>query len=105
VVIDAVEPHLDAAIAYLKEKGLRVLAGPTLFPDGPVAGLRFNYFLDPWGNHLELYAGAWELPTLGTVAAPNAVLIRPDGYVAWVGTGTDDGLRDALTTWFGPPTR
>ena len=47
------------------------------------------------------YAGAWELPVLGAVAAPAAVLIRPDGYVAWVGDGTDRGLRDALTTWFG----
>jgi 2-polyprenyl-6-methoxyphenol hydroxylase-like FAD-dependent oxidoreductase len=49
------------------------------------------------------YAGDWELPALGRVAAPTAVLIRPDGYVAWVGNGTDDGLRDALTTWFGSP--
>jgi hypothetical protein len=30
------------------------------------------------------------------------VLIRPDGYVAWVGDGTPTGLGDALTTWFGP---
>jgi 2-polyprenyl-6-methoxyphenol hydroxylase-like FAD-dependent oxidoreductase len=45
--------------------------------------------------------GDWELPVLGHVAAPAAVLIRPDGYVAWVGDGTDAGLRDALTTWFG----
>ncbi len=47
------------------------------------------------------YIGVWELPALGQVAAPTAVLIRPDGYVAWVGSGTDTGLRDALTTWFG----
>jgi len=37
------------------------------------------------------------------VAAPTAVLIRPDGYVAWVGDRTQRGLTDALTTWFGPP--
>jgi 3-(3-hydroxy-phenyl)propionate hydroxylase len=49
------------------------------------------------------YTGAWELPVLGAVAAPTAVLIRPDGYVAWVGEGTDAGLRDALSRWFGPP--
>jgi 3-(3-hydroxy-phenyl)propionate hydroxylase len=48
------------------------------------------------------YDGEWVLPVLGDVAAPAAVLIRPDGYVAWVGDGTDTGLRDALTTWFGP---
>jgi hypothetical protein len=46
--------------------------------------------------------GDWELPVLGQVEAPAAVLIRPDGYVAWVGDGTDTGLRNALTTWFGP---
>ncbi len=49
------------------------------------------------------YAGTWELPALGAVTAPGAVLIRPDGYVAWVGDGTQLGLADALTTWFGPP--
>jgi 3-(3-hydroxy-phenyl)propionate hydroxylase len=49
------------------------------------------------------YAGVWELPVFGEVAAPTAVLIRPDGHVAWVGDGTDQGLREALTTWFGPP--
>jgi 2-polyprenyl-6-methoxyphenol hydroxylase-like FAD-dependent oxidoreductase len=45
------------------------------------------------------YDGDWELPVLGRVEAPAGVLIRPDGYVAWVGDGTDAGLRDALTTW------
>jgi 2-polyprenyl-6-methoxyphenol hydroxylase-like FAD-dependent oxidoreductase len=49
------------------------------------------------------YDGPWELPAIGPVAAPAAVLIRPDGYVAWVGEETDVGLADALTTWFGPP--
>jgi 3-(3-hydroxy-phenyl)propionate hydroxylase len=44
--------------------------------------------------------GEWELPVLGVVSAPTAVLIRPDGYVAWVGDGTDVGLTDALATWF-----
>jgi hypothetical protein len=48
--------------------------------------------------------GTWELPVLGEVAAPAAVLIRPDGYVAWVGDPTQPELADALTTWFGRPT-
>jgi 3-(3-hydroxy-phenyl)propionate hydroxylase len=61
-----------------------------------------------WADRVRLidasYEGEWELPVLGTVTAPTAVLVRPDGYVAWVGDGTDRGLTDALTTWFGPPT-
>ena len=48
------------------------------------------------------YDGAWELPALGAVTAPTAVLVRPDGHVAWVGEGTHAGLADALHTWFGP---
>jgi len=47
------------------------------------------------------YDGPWELPGLGTVAAPAAVLIRPDGHVAWAGDGGERGLAAALTTWFG----
>ncbi|HLK92350.1 MAG TPA: FAD-dependent monooxygenase [Polyangia bacterium] len=61
----------------------------------------------PWTDRVQRvearYAGAWELPVLGAVAAPTAVLIRPDGYVAWVGEGANGGLREALTTWFGAP--
>jgi 2-polyprenyl-6-methoxyphenol hydroxylase-like FAD-dependent oxidoreductase len=63
----------------------------------------------PWSDRVRRvdarYAGVWELPVLGAVAAPAAVLIRPDGHVAWVGDGTDNGLRDALITWFGPAPR
>jgi 3-(3-hydroxy-phenyl)propionate hydroxylase len=51
------------------------------------------------------YGGAWELPVIGAVAPPSAVLIRPDGYVAWVGTGSAVGLRDAMAAWFGSPAR
>jgi hypothetical protein len=63
--------------------------------------------ITPWADRVQRidarYARVWELPVLGAVAAPAAVLIRPDGHVAWVGQGADHGLRDALTTWFGPP--
>jgi 2-polyprenyl-6-methoxyphenol hydroxylase-like FAD-dependent oxidoreductase len=65
--------------------------------------------ITPWANRVQLvdasYSGEWELPVLGVVTAPTAVLIRPDGYVAWVGDGTDTGSREALTTWFGTPRR
>jgi 2-polyprenyl-6-methoxyphenol hydroxylase-like FAD-dependent oxidoreductase len=68
-------------------------------------GERWAFDASPWSDRVVAvdaqYGGEWELPVLGHVAAPTAVLIRPDGYVAWVGDGTDTGLRDALTTWFG----
>jgi 3-(3-hydroxy-phenyl)propionate hydroxylase len=64
--------------------------------------------ITPWADRVQLidakYVGIWELPVLGAVTAPTAVLIRPDGHVAWVGDRPPLGLHDALTTWFGPPT-
>ena len=67
-----------------------------------------SFDITPWADRVQLidasYEGEWELPVLGAVAAPTAVLIRPDGYVAWVGAPADPGLTDALNSWFGPPT-
>ena len=64
--------------------------------------------ITPWVDRVQLidakYVGTWELPALGAITAPAAVLIRPDGYVAWVGDRTHLGLHEALTTWFGPST-
>jgi len=61
----------------------------------------------PWGDRVQRvdaeYAGAWELPVLGAVPAPSAALVRPDGYVAWVGDHSGAGLADALATWCGAP--
>src|SRR5215211_3169425 len=66
-----------------------------------------GFDMAPWADRVQLvdaeFVGTWELPALGAVTAPAAVLIRPDGYVAWVGDPTELGLADALTTWFGPP--
>jgi 3-(3-hydroxy-phenyl)propionate hydroxylase len=61
----------------------------------------------PWADRVQQvdarYAGPWELPVLGSVPAPTAVLVRPDGHVAWLGDETRRGLAGSLTTWFGPP--
>lgn len=60
----------------------------------------------PWADRARLveatYDGRWELPVLGEVDAPGAVLIRPDGYVAWAGDLDSPELPQALATWFGP---
>ena len=78
-------------------------ARPVLFNLGEPGG----FDISPWAGRVLVidaeYRGDWELPVLGHVSAPAAALIRPDGHVAWVGDGTDTGLRDALTTWFGSP--
>jgi 3-(3-hydroxy-phenyl)propionate hydroxylase len=70
-------------------------------------GASGSFDITLWADRVQLidaeYSGIWELPALGTVTAPTAVLIRPDGYVAWVGDLTQVGLADALTTWFGLP--
>jgi 3-(3-hydroxy-phenyl)propionate hydroxylase len=98
-------PDLDLVTA---DGPLRVFtllhdAKPVLLNLGEPGG----FDIAPWADRVKLieaeYVGPWELPVLGAVTAPTAVLIRPDGYVAWVGDGTDTGLRDALTTWFGAP--
>lgn len=78
-------------------------AQPVLLNLGEPGGVDIT----PWADRVQLvdatYLGTWELPALGAVTPPAAVLIRPDGYVAWVGDRTQAGLADALTTWFGPP--
>jgi 3-(3-hydroxy-phenyl)propionate hydroxylase len=66
-----------------------------------------DFDITPWADRVQqidaTYKGEWELPVLGAVSTPTAVLIRPDGYVAWVGEPADPGLGDALTRWFGAP--
>jgi len=65
-----------------------------------------EFDLSPWSNRVQFveahYDGRWELPVLGAIPAPKAVLVRPDGHVAWVGEKTDPTLVEALTKWFGP---
>src|SRR4051794_3626084 len=78
-------------------------ARPVLLNLGEPGG----FDITPWADRVQLidaeYVGTGELPALGAVPAPTAVLIRPDGHVAWVGGPTEPGLTDALATWFGRP--
>jgi hypothetical protein len=96
-------PDLDLVTANgpLRVFALLHEARPVLLNFGEPGGLDIT----PWRDRVQLinakYGGPWELPVIGAVPAPTAVLIRPDGHVAWVGDGTDTGLRDALTTWIG----
>jgi len=98
-------PDLDLETADGPRRVFTLLhaARPVLLDLGGNGGLD----IAPWADRVALVAataaGPWELPVLGAVAAPDAVLLRPDGYVAWVGDGTDAGLHAALTTWFGTP--
>jgi 2-polyprenyl-6-methoxyphenol hydroxylase-like FAD-dependent oxidoreductase len=98
-------PDLDLVTAKGPLRMFTLLHGaqPVLLDLGEPGG----FDITPWADRVQLidanHPGAWELPALGSVTAPTAVLIRPDGYVAWVGDGTQRGLTDALTSWFGSP--
>jgi len=95
--------ELDTARGAVRVFELLHAAEPVLLDLGEPGAL------DPagWQDRVRLvearYEGDWELPVLGAVDPPSAVLIRPDGYVAWVGNGSPAGLRESLTRWFGAP--
>jgi hypothetical protein len=97
-------PDLDLVTADGPLRVFQLLhdAKPVLVNLGRPAG----FDITGWADRVQLldasYEGEWELPVLGAVSAPTAVLIRPDGYVAWVGDRTSLGLPQALGTWFGP---
>ena len=99
-------PDLDLVTANGPLRVFTLLhdARPVLLNLGEPGG----FDITPWADRVQLidaeHVGTWELPVLGAVTAPTALLIRPDGYVAWVGDLTHRGLPDALTNWFGPPT-
>ncbi len=98
-------PDLDLVTANGPLRVFTLLhdARPVLLNLGEADG----FDITPRADRVQLidvrYLGRWELPAIGAVTAPTAVLVRPDGYVAWVGDLTLPGLADALTTWFGPP--
>jgi len=96
-------PDLDLVTAAGPSRAFGLLhqARPVLLNFGSPGAID----IAGWADRLRLvdarHEGVWDLPVVGVVPAPSAVLIRPDGYVAWVGESTDEGLRDALTRWLG----
>jgi 3-(3-hydroxy-phenyl)propionate hydroxylase len=98
-------PDLDVVTANGPRRVFTLLhdARPVLLNLGEPGA----FDITPWADRVQLvdaeHVGAWELPVVGEVTAPPAVLIRPDGHVAWVGDRTEPGLPDALATWFGRP--
>ncbi|TFV30907.1 hypothetical protein E4K66_32445 [Bradyrhizobium frederickii] len=113
-------------IAYDLGEGHRLLGRRMPDVDLAVEGRRLNLFtllhrargvllnlgkrggidVAPWADRIDVvdasHDGPWELPVIGRVTAPGAVLVRPDGHVAWVADESQHGLVDTLTRWFGP---
>jgi hypothetical protein len=96
-------PDLDVQTADGPTRVFTLLhdARPVLLNLGPPGG----FDISPGAPRVRLvdakFDGVWELPVVGAVAAPAAVLIRPDGYVAWAGDLAEPELPQALATWFG----
>jgi 3-(3-hydroxy-phenyl)propionate hydroxylase len=98
-------PDLDLATADGPLRAYSLLHGarPVLIHLGEPRAFDINLWVDRVQWIDAKYSGSWNLPAIGAVTAPSSVLVRPDGYVAWVGDSNQPQLTDALTTWFGPP--
>jgi 3-(3-hydroxy-phenyl)propionate hydroxylase len=99
-------PDLDLQTADGPTRVFTLLhdARPVLLNVGDPGG----FDISPWADRVRLvdasHDGVWELPVLGEVDAPPAVVIRPDGHVAWAGALADPELPQVLATWFGAAT-
>ena len=98
-------PDLDLVVDGATVAAFTLLhaARPVLVSSGESSVIKAS---SPWADRVRCvearYDGPWTLPVIGVVVPPSAVLVRPDGYVAWVGEGSDRGIQEALTRWFGP---
>jgi 3-(3-hydroxy-phenyl)propionate hydroxylase len=123
-MISGLDVHYDLGEGHpllgrrMPDLDVQTAAGPTsvfalLHRSRPVLlnlGEPGCFDITPWADRVDLvdaeHTGAWQLPVIGEVDPPSAVLIRPDGHVAWTGEPSQPhqpGLADALERWFGPP--
>lgn len=98
-------PDLDLVTATGPRRVFALLhrARPVLLDLGEPGTLDIRAWADRVDHVHASTTGPWELPVVGLVPAPGAVLIRPDGHVAWVGDAGGLGLEDALAIWCGQP--
>jgi hypothetical protein len=96
-------PDLDLGTADGPTRVFALLheARPVLLSFGGTSGLD----LSSWAGRVRLvdakHEGVCELPLLGPVDLPAAVLLRPDGHVAWTGELADPELPLSLAQWCG----
>ncbi|MFI9617262.1 FAD-dependent monooxygenase [Streptomyces sp. NPDC052023] len=55
-----------------------------------------------WQDRIDIVTAEPVLPENSPLAGTTAVLVRPDGYVAWAAPGSHADLPMALEHWFGP---
>ncbi|NEA01366.1 FAD-dependent oxidoreductase [Streptomyces sp. SID10116] len=87
---------------------LHAARGVLIATDGADGtGSKAAQLAQDWADRIDIVTGTWATdptdPTVPAVPAPEAVLVRPDGYVAWTAPGSDRDLTDALGHWFGTP--
>lgn len=97
-------PDLDIVTAEGPMRLFTLLhnARPVLLNLGEAGSIDLGLWEDRVQLVIAKYDGDWNLPVIGSMSAPTAVQIRPDGYVAWAGDGTQTGLKDSLSQWCGP---
>jgi hypothetical protein len=92
-----ISPPGPGSVAELLRGGRGVLLDLTA--DGTLAAKAHG-----WKDRVDIVTAS-AADGAGPAPAPAGLLVRPDGYVAWVAAsaGDADSLSQALTTWFGSP--
>ncbi|MCI0386090.1 FAD-dependent monooxygenase [Streptomyces sp. CNQ085] len=97
-------PHLPVKVGNHRTSSTELLRHGR----GVLLDLTDNAWLrrraDGWRARIDIVTAVPEtLPDDTFLAGTTAVLLRPDGYVAWAAPNSHHGLNAALERWFGPP--